>query len=489
MSVSVTSRLVPVIGLEVHAQLLTESKMFCGCSAQYAGAAPNTNVCAVCAGMPGALPVINRRAVEYTIMTALALGCSVPEESKFDRKNYMYPDLPKGYQITQYDQPLGKAGSLDYEVDGEVLRCGITRVHLEEDTGKSVHTNVDGREVSLVDYNRSGVPLMEIVTEADLRSPAAARELFATLRRVLMYMGVNDGNLQEGSMRADVNVSLQRADGTYGTKVEIKNLNSFRAVQRALEFEIERQHSVLEQGGVLHQETRGWSEAQGATLSQRSKEQAHDYRYFPEPDLPPLSIPARVVDSVRARLPELPSDRLRRLQSTLGLNSSTSRVLTNDKAVADFFESAVAAAGPDAAGILANWVTGDVSRLVNESGKRIEDSGLDPAALAKLVSMVRDNLITGKAGKQVLEEMYVSGEHPETIVERLNLAQISDVTALAQIVEQVLGENERAVQDYRKGKANAVQALMGQVMKRSKGKASPASVRDLLLAKLGEPVA
>lgn len=487
MSVSAATRLIPVIGLEVHAQLLTRSKMFCGCSAEYAGASPNTNVCAVCAGMPGALPVINRRAVEFTMMTALALGCRVPEYSKFDRKNYMYPDLPKGYQITQYDRPLGVAGTLEYEVNGEILRCGITRVHLEEDTGKSIHTDVAGREVSLVDYNRSGVPLMEIVTEADLRSPAAARELFATLRRVLMYLGVNDGNLQEGSMRADVNVSLQQPDGSYGTKVEIKNLNSFRAVQRALEFEIERQTAVVQAGGRLEQETRGWSEAQQATLSQRSKEQAHDYRYFPEPDLPPLVIPTGVVDVVRSGLPEMPADRARRLQTQVGLAPATSRVLTNEKALADFFEAALAAAGPDSAPTLANWITGDVSRLLNETGERIDQSRLDPAALARLVSMVRDSLISGAAAKQVLEEMYRSGATPETIVERLNLGQIADVTALEAIVDQVLTENQGVVETYRKGKANAIQALVGRVMKASKGKANPALVRDLLLRKLGEP--
>lgn len=480
------SALTPVIGLEVHAQLLTASKMFCGCSAAYAGAPPNTNVCAVCAGMPGALPVINRRAVEYTVMTALALGCQVGEHSKFDRKNYMYPDLPKGYQITQYDRPIGEAGSLEYDVNGEVLRCGIVRVHLEEDTGKTTHTDVDGRDVSLVDYNRSGVPLMEIVTDPDLRTPEAARELFATLRRVLMYLGVNDGNLQEGSMRADVNVSLQAPDGTYGTKVEIKNLNSFRSVQRALEYEIDRQRSVLQSGGVLVQETRGWSEVQQATLSQRSKEHAHDYRYFPEPDLPPLRISSPVIEAIGVSLPELPATRSRRFATQFGLSPAVSRVLTSEKAMADFFEGTVAAAGPDAAGAVANWVTGDVSRLLNENAESLAQSRLDPAALAKLVTMVRSNLISGSAAKEVLEEMYSSGEQPESIVERRNLAQIVDVGALDHLVEEVLAENQGLVATYRSGKTNALQALMGKVMKASKGKASPPAVRDLLAQKLGE---
>lgn len=482
-----TSELTPVIGLEIHAQLRTASKMFCGCSADYAGAPPNTNVCAVCAGMPGALPVINRRAVEHTIKTALALGCGVAERSRFDRKNYLYPDLPKGYQITQYAHPIGETGGLDYEVNGKALRCGIVRVHLEEDTGKTVHTAVDGREVSLVDYNRSGVPLMEIVTEPDLRSPEAARELFAMVRQVLMYLGVNDGNLQEGSLRADVNVSLQTADGAFGTKVEIKNLNSFRAVQRALEFEIDRQRAVLAAGETLAQETRGWSEAQQATLSQRSKEYAHDYRYFPDPDLPPLSIVAPVVEAIAATIPELPVERARRLTAQFGLSPATSAVLTSEKARADFFEEVVAAAGIEAAGTVANWVTGDVSRLLNESGDDLAEKRLDPAALAKLVTMVRDNLISGTAGKQVLEEIYRSGETPETVVQRLNLSQIVDLTALTHLVDAVLAANTGLVETYRKGKVNAIQALMGKVMKESNGKASPPAVRDLLLQRLGEP--
>lgn len=481
------STLTAVIGIEVHAQLLTASKMFCGCSAAYAGAPPNTNVCAVCSGMPGALPVINRRAVDYSVMTALALGCRVAEHSKFDRKNYMYPDLPKGYQITQYDRPIGEAGSLEYEVNGEILRCGIVRVHLEEDTGKSLHTDIDGQDMSLVDYNRSGVPLMEIVTEPDLRTPEAARELFATVRRVLMYLGVNDGNLQEGSMRADVNVSLQAPDGTFGTKVEIKNLNSFRSVQRALEYEIDRQRSILGAGGTLTQETRGWSEARQATLSQRSKEHAHDYRYFPEPDLPPLRIPAPVVEAIRASLPELPAARSQRFVAQFDLTPPISRVLTNEKAMADFFEESVAATGSDAASALANWITGDVSRLLNERGKDLKQSRLDPAALAKVVTMVRSNLISGSAAKQVLEEMYLTGEAPEMIVERLNLAQIVDLTALERLVDEVLAGNDSLIDTYHKGKVNALQALMGKVMKASNGKANPPAVRDLLGRKLGEP--
>ncbi|MDQ2741169.1 MAG: Asp-tRNA(Asn)/Glu-tRNA(Gln) amidotransferase subunit GatB [Chloroflexota bacterium] len=481
--------LAPVIGIEVHAQLLTASKMFCGCSAAYAGAAPNSNTCTVCLGMPGSLPVINRRAVEYTIATALGLNCDVAEHSKFDRKNYSYPDLPKGYQITQYDRPIGLGGWLEYEVNGEMRRCGIVRVHLEEDTGKTLHTSLDGREVSLVDYNRSGVPLMEIVTEPDLRSPEAAREFFATLRRVLMYLGVNDGNLQEGSMRADLNVSLSAPDGTFGTKVEIKNLNSFRAVQRALEYEIERQRQVLSSGGALVQETRGWSEARGATISQRGKEFAHDYRYFPEPDLPPLVIPVSIVEAIRRVLPELPAERAGRFQGVHGLNASTALVLTNEKALADFYEQALAA-NPDLdPGLVANWATGELSRLVNESGAPIEESRLSPAAFAKLLGMIDSSLISGTAGKQVLEELFRAGGEPEELVARFDLAQINDETELERLVDAVLEGNRPVVDQYLGGKLNVIQALVGLTMKASGGKARPPAVRAILERKLGRPEA
>lgn len=477
----------PVIGLEVHAQLLTRSKMFCGCSAQYADSQPNTHACSVCVGMPGALPVINRRAVEYTIMTALALNCEVPELSKFDRKNYSYPDLPKGYQISQYDMPIGRHGFLEYRLAGRALRCGITRVHLEEDTGKLLHTVVDGRDVSLVDYNRSGVPLMEIVSEPDLESAEAAREYFAALRQALMYLEVNDGNLQEGSMRADLNVSLRGSDGLPGTKVEIKNLNSFRAVQRALEFEIERQREVLQSGGTLVQETRGWVEDQGVTVSQRTKEYAHDYRYFPEPDLPPLIVSRSRLEEVRAALPELPEARSARLERDYALSSYTAGVLTAEKAMADFFEAAVNAAPSVPPARLANWVTGDVSRLLNESGVPIEALRLSPASLGTLVTMVEGGAISGASGKQVLDEIFRTGEEPDAIVRRDNLAQIVDPAALEGLVDRVLAENSKLVDTYRAGKTNVFQALMGQAMKASNGKANPQAVREILERKLGQP--
>jgi aspartyl-tRNA(Asn)/glutamyl-tRNA(Gln) amidotransferase subunit B len=474
-----------VIGLEIHAQILTESKMFCRCSAQYAGAAPNTHVCAVCGGMPGALPVINRKAVEGTMLTALALHCSIHERSHFDRKNYPYPDLPKGYQITQYARPLGHHGWLAFPVDGREERCGIVRVHLEEDTGKLLHISVGGKDTSLVDYNRSGVPLMEIVTEPDLRSPLAARQFFASLRQILMYIGVNDGNLQEGSLRADVNVSLRSVDGEYGTKVEIKNLNSFRAVQRALEYEIERQRQVLEAGGAIEQETRGWLERDEVTVPQRSKEYAHDYRYFPEPDLPPLVLSPATVHSVGERLPELPTARVARLVAEYDLTPYAAAVLAEERERADFFEQ-VARRAPEIPGMtVAHWVTGDLLRLVNVSGTDWGAVRIAPDQLAELLCMIEADAISGTAAKTILETMITSGDDPNVIAQRLDLMQITDIVELERIVDIILGENPRLVESYRRGKTNVLQALVGKAMKASGGKADPQKIRTILDGKLG----
>lgn len=476
-----------VIGLEVHAQLLTASKMFCGCDARYASSAPNTHVCAVCAGMPGSLPVINRKAVEYTILSALALNCEVRAHSKFDRKNYPYPDIPKGFQISQYDMPIGEHGWLEYRVGNEVLRCGIRRVHLEEDTGKTSHVNVDGREVSLVDYNRSGVPLMEIVTEPELHSPEAAREFFAALRQILMYLGVCDGKLQEGSMRADVNVSLRMPDGSPGTKVEIKNLNSFRAVQRALEYEIERQRDVLGSGGSLAQETRGWSEEREVTVSQRTKEYAHDYRYFPEPDLPPLELKPERVAPLREAQPELPLVRELRFEDEYGLTVDTARVLTDEKPLADFFEAVVRAAPEVPARVAANWVTGDVLRLLNDSGSTLDTARVSPLALARLLTMAQAQTIAGPAAKQVLEEMFESGDDPDAIVRRRDLLQIVDPGELEPLVRQVLEENPAVVDNFRRGKTQALQALVGKVIAASNRRAHPQRSREILERLLDSP--
>jgi aspartyl-tRNA(Asn)/glutamyl-tRNA(Gln) amidotransferase subunit B len=474
----------PVIGLEVHAQLLTRSKMFCGCSAAYSGASPNSHVCEVCGGMPGSLPVINRRAVESTILTAVALRCSVAEHSKFDRKNYSYPDLPKGYQISQYDLPLGTGGSLEFEVGGRQESCGIVRVHLEEDTGKSIHADVDGRSVSLVDYNRSGVPLMEIVGAPELRTPEAAREYFAALRRLLMYLGVCDGNLQEGSMRADVNVSVRRPGAEHGTKIEIKNLNSFRAVQRSLEFEIDRQSRVLESGGTLEQETRGWAERDEVTLPQRTKEYAHDYRYFPEPDLPPLMTPAFRVREIAAALPELPLARRGRFVEEYGLADKVASVITDEKELADFYEEAVRESGGTAPGKVANWVTGELLRLLRETGAAVSETRILPRGLARLIDLVESSSISTTAGKQVFDEMARSGETPEDVVQRLNLEQIGDEAELETLIEEVLRASQPMVDQYRSGKINVIQALVGRVMGSSKGRANPSKVQEILRRKL-----
>jgi aspartyl-tRNA(Asn)/glutamyl-tRNA(Gln) amidotransferase subunit B len=474
----------PVIGLEVHAQLSTESKMFCACSARYSGAPPNTHCCAVCAGMPGALPVINGQALEWGILSALALNCQVAETSRFDRKNYSYPDVPKGYQISQYDAPIGRGGHLEFQVGDRRVTWGITRLHLEEDTGKTTHTAIGGREVSLVDYNRSGVPLMEIVTEPETHTPEEAREFFAALRQILMYLGVNDGNLQEGSMRADVNISLRRPGGELGPKVEIKNLNSFRAVQRALEFEIMRQADELEAGKPIEQETRGWSEREDRTVPQRTKEYAHDYRYFPEPDLPPLVVSGRRVESLRAQLPELPLARADRLVESYGLTPYQAQVLTLERPMADYYErSSAGGTGVSPVGV-ANWITGDFAHLINDRGVDISAVHVRPGDVGALVGMVERREITGAAGKQVLEEMFRTGESPADIVDRLDLRQVGDEAALESLADKVLTENPALVQTYKSGKLNAIQAMVGRAMAESKGKANPQRMREILEAKL-----
>lgn len=473
----------PVIGLEIHAQVLTKSKMFCGCSTSYAGAPPNTHVCSVCAGMPGSLPVINAAALEATILTALALNCRVLEDSKFDRKNYEYPDLPKGYQITQYDMPLARDGWLLYSVDGETERCGITRVHLEEDTGKSLHTRVEERDISMVDLNRAGVPLMEIVSAPDLRSGRSARAFFESLRHILIYLGVNDGNLQEGSLRADVNVSLQHPGGAPGTKVEIKNLNSFRAVERALDYEIERQRRVLEAGVSLVQETRGWSEDDEVTVAQRSKEYAHDYRYFPEPDLPPLVLGVELVDKVAQRLPELPAARFERFVSQYGLPPTSAGVLVSDPATADYFEAAVREA-PDSPLSVANWITGELLRVLKERGLSARSTPIPAERLGRLVRLVADGAVGGPAARNVFESMLESNEEPADVVGRLGLEQITETGELARLVNGAITTNPGAVADFRAGKVRALQALIGAVMRESRGKANAETVRRLLEERL-----
>ena len=484
-----------VIGLEVHCQLRTQSKMFCSCPAAYADADPNTYVCPLCLGMPGTLPVINQTAVEWTIRTALALNMAIPEQSKFDRKNYPYPDLMKGYQISQYDMPLSENGWIEVESDDlGRRRLGITRVHLEEDTARLLHReNEAGERFSLVDVNRSGVPLMEIVSEPDMRSPAEARAYLVKLRQILRFLDVSTADMEKGSFRCDANISLRpRGQDEFGAKVEIKNMNSFRSVQRALEFEIVRQTDILSNGGIIDQETRGWDEANEVTLSQRSKEAAHDYRYFPEPDLPPLEVPRDTVDAIRAALPELPEARRARFESRYALTPFESGLLTEEPAPADWFETAVSALGdPTPHGLpkeIANWMVGELNRLMNRPNQRrdIEDVVIAPAQLADLVKLIDKGDISKTQAKTVFERMYESGGDPAAIVEAEGLSQISGADALTPIITQVIADNPPAVADYRAGKEAALKFLVGQVMRHSRGKANPKQATDLLTAALSE---
>jgi aspartyl-tRNA(Asn)/glutamyl-tRNA(Gln) amidotransferase subunit B len=474
-----------VIGLEVHAQLLTRSKMFCGCPASYIHAGPNENTCPVCLGLPGTLPVINRRAVEYTVRTALALNCEIPEFTKFDRKNYFYPDLPKGYQISQYDLPLSRDGHLEFVLDGRRVRCGITRVHLEEDTGTLHHAGdvLQSATSSLVDYNRSGVPLMEIVGEPDLRTAEEAREYLVRLRQILMYIGVNDGNLEQGSFRCDANVSVRpRGSDVLGVKVEIKNMNSFRAVHRAVEYEITRQIAVLGAGDSLRQETRGWVEARAATVSQRSKEYAHDYRYFPEPDLAPMVLGEAFVDEVRRSLPELPEARAARLVAEHGIGADDAGVITATREEADGFERLVASGVP--ARLAANWQVNVVNSLSNAHHVPLWESGLGVEGLAALLRLVDAGTVNQTTAKELLEELYLGGGDPEAIVRERGLGQVSDAGELGAIVDQVIEANPKAVADFRGGKEAALGSLVGQVKKATQGRADFRLVDRLLRERL-----
>jgi aspartyl-tRNA(Asn)/glutamyl-tRNA(Gln) amidotransferase subunit B len=477
-----------VIGLEVHSQLLTKSKMFCTCSTDYAYAAPNTHVCPICMGMPGVLPVINQQAITFTIMTALALNCEIPQYSKFDRKNYPYPDLMKGYQISQYDIPLSKNGYLTIDHNGQLKRIGITRVHLEEDTARLLH--YDG--YSLVDINRSGTPLMEIVSEPDLRSPEEARLYMQKLREILIYLGVSSGRMEEGSLRCDANISVRpKGQRELGVKTEIKNMNSFRSVERALAYEEQRQIELLRTGHTIHQETRGWVETKGVTVPQRSKEYAHDYRYFPEPDLPPLLISRDWVEELRSQLPELPDARRARYIDAYGLSAQDAKVLTEDKALGDYFEQVLAVSQTsnlkDRAKAVANLVLNDVVRLLKSNSINVDVSPLSPSATANLLDLLEKERITGKQAKEVLEEAFASGKMPDQIVKEKGIdPPISDQSALEQIVEEVIANNSKAVIDYRSGKTNALQALIGQVMKQTRGQARADRVRKTLIEKLDE---
>ncbi len=485
-----------VIGLEVHVQLKTKSKMYCRCSTDYASTPPNTHVCQVCLGMPGVLPVINQEAVKYTIMTALALNCSVSGYTKFDRKNYPYPDLMKGYQISQFDAPIGQTGWLNIDIDGQEKKIGITRVHLEEDVAKLLHrASPNGETYSLVDVNRSGVPLMEIVGEPDLRSPEEARQYLMKLRTILQYLDVSTANMEEGSFRCDANISI-RPEGASESlaKVEVKNMNSFKAVYRALEYEEKRQKKAAEAGKKLSQETRGWVEDRGITISQRSKEYAHDYRYFPEPDLPPLALGSEMVEKIRAQLPELPEDRRDRFMKELGLSLYDANLLTGSRAMADYEEEFIVEAEaieipvPEAAKLGSNWLLGEVSYIMNTNN--IDIAGfkkkVSPDKLVKLTVLNSKGVVNTATAKSVLDQMYNTGKTADDIINREGLSQISDTSEIESEIAGVIENNQAAVNDYKAGKEAALKFLVGQVMKVTKGRANPQIVNELLKKKLGE---
>jgi aspartyl-tRNA(Asn)/glutamyl-tRNA(Gln) amidotransferase subunit B len=472
-----------VIGLEVHAQLLTRSKIFCGCSATF-GAPPNSQTCPICLGMPGVLPVLNRRVVEFAIKTAVALQCEIAGGCRFARKNYFYPDMPKNYQISQYELPLARNGMLEFPVNGLTKSVRIHRLHLEEDVGKLLHAGTfQTADSSLVDFNRSGVPLMEIVSEPDIRNPEDAAEYLRQVRAIVVYLEVCDGNMEEGSLRCDANVSVRRA-GTeeLGVKAEVKNMNSFKHVQKALAYEIQRQVRVLEQGGRVVQETRLWDANQEQTFPMRSKEYAHDYRYFLEPDLVPVTIPQQWIDEIRGTLPELPQERRARFVRQYTIPDYDAAVLTASKPLAGYYEEVVKAfPEPKTA---SNWVMVELLGLLNKDGREITDSPIPPAGLAALLTMLNRGDISGKTAKMVFERMYQTGKSAALIVQEEGLTQISDQDELLRIVDEVLAQHPGPVADYRKGKVQSFTFLVGAVMKASRGKANPKSVNELLQTRL-----
>jgi aspartyl-tRNA(Asn)/glutamyl-tRNA(Gln) amidotransferase subunit B len=474
-----------IIGLEVHAQVLTKSKMYCSCSADYANAEPNTHVCPVCLGLPGALPVINRVAIESVIRTGLALNCTIPEYCKLDRKNYVYPDLPKGYQISQYDLPLCINGKIEFPVGDRTVSAGITRVHIEEDTGRLLHEQQNEGDITLVDLNRSGVPLMEIVGEPDLRSPEDAREYLIVLRQILRYIGASTGNMEEGAFRCDANISVRRKDGSFwGPKIEIKNMNSFRAVERALRHEEQRQRRVLDEGGELVQETRGWVEAKGITVSQRTKEQAHDYRYFPEPDLPPLKVPSEQVTTILGTLPELPAIRRNRLIAEYAMSPGDADTLTAERGLADAFEAAVAGAtSAEVVRATINWTVNDILGLSRARNLPADTLALDASQIRDLVTLVTSGDLTARSAKDLLPELE-PGELPGDVAKRLNLLASGDTDELALAAKSAIEDNPAVVQDYLGGKQAAIGRLIGEVMKRTGGRARPDAVRQALIEQM-----
>ena len=475
-----------VIGLECHAQLLTNSKLFCSCSTRF-GDAPNMNTCPVCLGLPGALPVLNRVAVALAVRAALGLNCTLNPESQWARKNYFYPDLPKGYQISQYDRPLAQHGFIEISVNETIKKIGVQRVHMEEDAGKSLHEGfADSSRYTYLDFNRSGVPLIEIVSEPDIRSSAEANDYLKRLKEVLEYIDVNDGNMEEGSLRCDANVSVRKVgEQKFGTRTELKNINSFRFVQKAIDFEIDRQIEVIENGGRVVQETRLWNADEERTVSMRSKEEAHDYRYFPEPDLPLLVLDREVIKNIERSMPELPESRRKRFVKEYALSEYDAGILATTRALAEFFEETAKLSGqPKAA---ANWIMGDLLRFYKDSNtdlKNLSDSPVKPKMLADMISLVEKGTISGKIAKTVMEEMYATGKTPQAIIEEKGLVQISNVDEIEMIVSKVIEQNPKPVEQYRQGKTGNFGFFVGQVMKATGGRANPQTVNDVLKKRL-----
>jgi aspartyl-tRNA(Asn)/glutamyl-tRNA(Gln) amidotransferase subunit B len=481
-----TQRYEAVIGLECHCQLLTKSKLFCSCSTKF-GESPNVNTCPVCLGLPGALPVLNRTAVTMAVKAALGLNCRINTESQWARKNYFYPDLPKGYQISQYDRPLALHGFIEIKVNGTHKKIGVQRIHMEEDAGKSLHEGFpDSSRSTYLDYNRSGVPLIEIVTDPDIRTSAEAHDYLSRLKQILEYLDVCDGNMEEGSLRCDANVSVRKAgETTFGTRTELKNINSFRFVQKAIDYEVERQIEVIESGGRVVQETRLWNSDEERTVSMRSKEEAHDYRYFPDPDLPLLTVDSEFIKSTERSMPELPESRRERFVKEYALSEYDAGVLAATRALSDFFEATTKLSGqPKTA---ANWIMGDLLRFYKDSNVDIKDlsnSPVTPKMLADMISLAEKGTISGKIAKTVMEEMYRSGKNPQQIIEEKGLVQISNTDEIEKIVEKVIVENPKPVEQYRLGKTGNFGFFVGQVMKATGGRANPQTVNEILKKRL-----
>lgn len=471
-----------VMGLEVHTELATKTKIFCGCSTEFGGE-PNTHVCEICSGMPGTLPLLNKRVVEFAIRTGVATNCTITQNNKFDRKNYFYPDLPKAYQISQLYLPICRNGYIEVNTkDGEKKKIGIHEIHMEEDAGKLIHDEFE--DCTLVDYNRCGVPLLEIVSEPDFRSAEEVIDYLSKLRAILQYTGVSDCKMQEGSLRADVNLSVKpKGQAEFGTRTEMKNLNSFHAIERAIAYEAQRQIELIEDGEKVVQETRRWDDNKGSSYAMRSKEDAQDYKYFPEPDLPPIEISDEQIEEIKSTMPELPEEKRERYLNELGLPEYDTGIITGDIALVKFFESTLEKC--DSPKDVANWIMGEVMKLLNDSATLTENNPLKPEALAAVINMVKSNKINRGTGKKVLEKVFTDGVDPEKYVEENNLAQVTDLSALRPIIEQVIAENEKSVSEYKAGKTQAMGYIMGQAMRALKGKAPAQEVQKILKEILG----